>query len=71
LVFVEDGIPAHVVEELRAKGHKAELLTGYLRARFGRGQIIRASPNRVANGSVRRVYMAGSDGRADGCAIGY
>eukprot|EP00753_Platysulcus_tardus_P003907 PLAT12502.23.p1 GENE.PLAT12502.23~~PLAT12502.23.p1 ORF type:complete len:547 (+),score=202.28 PLAT12502.23:155-1795(+) len=62
-VFVEDGMDDDVVDKLRAMGHSIVVRSGYERMLFGRGQII-----------VRRedgVLIAGSDGRADGCAMGW
>jgi gamma-glutamyltranspeptidase/glutathione hydrolase len=62
-VLLEDGISPDVVAELARKGHPLQQVRGYERMVFGRGQIIR----RMDNG----VLWAGSDGRADGCAMGY
>jgi gamma-glutamyltranspeptidase/glutathione hydrolase len=60
-VCVEDGLPA---QELAARGHEVRVLSGGDRmSLFGRGQIIL----RQADG----VLWAGSDPRADGCAIGF
>ena len=53
--------PREVLERLRARGHRIE--TDSEPAGFGRGQIIL----RGASG----VYVAGSEPRADGCAVGY
>jgi gamma-glutamyltranspeptidase/glutathione hydrolase len=63
VVSLEDGIPEEVLQALVAMGHKAELVTGHNRGVFGRGQIIRRLPN--------GVLWAGSDGRADGMAMGW
>ncbi|XP_033004073.1 glutathione hydrolase-like YwrD proenzyme [Lacerta agilis] len=75
LVSLEDGIPRHIAEALIAKGHTAMApVTGHSRSMFGRGQIItkgdwwrhwRILP------SSSNVFWAGSDPRADGCALGY
>ncbi|MEM9615034.1 MAG: gamma-glutamyltransferase family protein [Actinomycetota bacterium] len=59
-VHVEAATPPEVVEGLRARGHEVEVERS--RIGFGRGQIIR----RLANGA----YAAGSEPRADGCAMG-
>ncbi len=60
-VAVEPGVPDAVVRGLRERGH--DVVVEPPSAAFGRGQIIR----RLVNGS----YVAGSDPRADGCAIGF
>ena len=59
-VHVESETPDEVVDGLRARGHQVEVDRS--RLGYGRGQIIR----RLANGA----YAAGSEPRADGCAIG-
>ena len=43
-------------------GHPVSLISGYNRALFGRGQIILRDPE-------TGVLTAGSDPRADGCAM--
>jgi gamma-glutamyltranspeptidase/glutathione hydrolase len=59
-VAVERGVEPFTAG-LRARGHEVEVVpTASL---FGKGQIIR----RLPNGS----YVAGSEPRADGCALGY
>lgn len=67
-VAVEDGVAREVAERLREMGHhlegEGELLRGFDRVVFGRAQII-VRDRRTG------VLCAGSDGRADGCAIGY
>ena len=66
-VSVEDGISEDALKELLAMGHNAVgPVTGHARSLFGRGQII--APRHSSDG--RLVWWAGSDGRADGCAIG-
>ena len=57
----EPGAPPKLLERLRARGHRME--TEAEPAGFGRGQII----VRSASGA----YVAGSEPRADGCAVGY
>ncbi|MEW5720384.1 MAG: hypothetical protein AB1817_17300 [Chloroflexota bacterium] len=47
---------------LAQMGHDVAPVTGYARAVFGRGQIIRREPD--------GVLWGGSDPRADGCAVG-
>ena len=64
LVWAEEGIPEETVEGLEKRGHKVEMLTGFSRDKFGRGQIIRQSWDEGT-----RIWSAGSDQRGDGCAI--
>jgi gamma-glutamyltranspeptidase/glutathione hydrolase len=65
LVSLEEGISESVVDKLREMGHPIKGVdTGYNRATFGRGQIIRRE-------SETGVLWAGSDPRADGCAMGF
>jgi gamma-glutamyltranspeptidase/glutathione hydrolase len=59
-ILVEPGMPA---EMLAARGHRLQLVHGNDRRDFGRGQII----IRQADGTL----IAGSDMRADGCAMGW
>jgi len=63
-VHLETGLPASTVDGLRRAGHPLTPgVSGFGRALFGRGQILR----READGSI----SAGSDLRADGGAVGY
>ena len=65
-VAIEEGFSPTTVTALRALGHpilQNGLMTGHERAMFGRAQIITRSEDGVLCG--------GSDGRADGCAMGY
>ena len=50
-----------LLEPLRARGHAVEIAAAA--GGYGKGQIIR----RLENGS----YVAGSEPRADGCAVGF
>ena len=61
-VALEDGIPPETLTRLSEMGHPVELINGMARATFGRGQIILRDPR-------TGVLCAGSDPRADGCAI--
>ena len=61
-VSLEEGLPAETLAGLRAMGHPVEMVSGYARALFGRGQIIRRDPQ-------TGVLCGGSDPRADGCAM--
>jgi len=60
-IEVEMAAAPHIIAGLDARGHRVAVqgsVTG-----FGRGQIIWRQPN--------GVYIAGSEPRADGCAMGY
>ncbi|MGN6812522.1 MAG: gamma-glutamyltransferase family protein [Thermomicrobiales bacterium] len=60
-VAVEMAAPQHVLSGLAARGHI--LSVQHSGSTFGKGQIIR----RLANGA----YVAGSEPRCDGCAVGF
>jgi gamma-glutamyltranspeptidase / glutathione hydrolase len=60
-VALEEGLPVPVMAELAALGHPVVPVSGPARSLFGRGQIIRRTPDGVLCG--------GSDPRADGCAM--
>lgn len=65
IVFLEEGVDESVVKELQRRGHKLKAgIKGHERSIFGRAQIIKR--DRATN-----VLWAGSDGRADGCAMGF
>jgi gamma-glutamyltranspeptidase/glutathione hydrolase len=59
---LEEGIPANVVSDLEKMGHPVHLVRGYERSLFGRGQVI-------LRDAETGVLTAGSDPRADGCAM--
>jgi gamma-glutamyltranspeptidase/glutathione hydrolase len=61
-VALEEGIPSETMEQLIAWGHRVELVRGYARSLFGRGQVIYRDP-------MTAVLWGGSDPRADGCAL--
>ena len=61
-VALEEGMPASVVSELQQMGHPVYSVSGYERALFGRGQVI-------LRDAETGVLCAGSDPRADGCAM--
>ncbi|KAL8724445.1 MAG: hypothetical protein Q9166_007949 [cf. Caloplaca sp. 2 TL-2023] len=63
-VYLEEGISEEVAEHLRKLGHEVEILRGWARGLFGRGQVIRCH---VEDG--KNVYSAGSDPRGDGAAV--
>ncbi len=60
-VAVEPGLPEAIADSLRARGH--DIVRADTSIGFGRGQIIR----RLDNGS----YIAGSEPRTDGAAVGW
>jgi gamma-glutamyltranspeptidase/glutathione hydrolase len=61
-VALEEGIPERVVSELEKLGHPIYTVSGYDRSLFGRGQVI-------LRDAETGVLCAGSDPRADGCAM--
>jgi gamma-glutamyltranspeptidase/glutathione hydrolase len=61
-VALEEGIPANVISDLEKMGHPVYSVSGYDRSLFGRGQVILRDPE-------TGVLSAGSDPRADGCAM--
>ncbi len=58
---LEEGIPGKTIAALTRHGHLTRKISGWERALFGRGQVI----IRERGG----VLSAGSDARADGCAM--
>lgn len=63
-VYFEDGITAETIQQLRAMGHDARMISGFGRAMMGRGQVIQ----KIKDASGKTVWAAGSDPRADGHA---
>lgn len=63
-VLLEDEIPATVINQLMALGHRRASPPGILRSSMGGGQAIMIDP-------VSRTLMGASDRRKDGLAIGY
>ena len=61
-VALEEGMPGETVSGLESMGHPVYSVSGDERSLFGRGQVITRDP---ATG----VLTAGSDPRADGCAM--
>ncbi len=61
-VALEDGIPQETISDLKKLGHPVYSVSGYERSLFGRGQVILRDP-------VSGILTAGSDPRADGCAM--
>jgi gamma-glutamyltranspeptidase / glutathione hydrolase len=62
LVKLEEGIPSESIAALEAMGHPVQTVSGYERAIFGRGQIIRRDRE-------TGIIWGGSDPRADGLAM--
>lgn len=61
-VALEEGIPSDVIADLEKMGHPVYLVGGFDRSLFGRGQVILRE-------AETGVLCAGSDPRADGCAM--
>ena len=61
-VALEEGIPSEVSSSLEKMGHPVYLVSGFERSLFGRGQVILRE-------AETGVLTAGSDPRADGCAM--
>ena len=61
-VALEEGIPANAFSDLERMGHPVYAVSSYERSLFGRGQVIMRDPE-------TGVLCAGSDPRADGCAM--
>jgi len=61
-VALEEGLPSSLVVELEKLGHPVAFVRGRQRSLFGRGQII-------LRDAKTGVLCAGSDPRADGCAM--
>jgi gamma-glutamyltranspeptidase/glutathione hydrolase len=62
-VHLEEGLPGALADGLAGRGHRVDSVSGHARAMFGRGQLIERRPD--------GVLIAGSDPRADGCAMGW
>ncbi len=58
---VEQGVPEFIVNGLRRRGHDVQIVPEA--GQFGKGQVIRRLPN--------GAYVAGSEPRCDGCAVGW
>ncbi|XP_023700093.2 LOW QUALITY PROTEIN: glutathione hydrolase-like YwrD proenzyme [Paramormyrops kingsleyae] len=75
-LLVEAGIDEEVAADLQALGHRIFWpVLGHERVQFGRGQAIAVGtwwePASGPLNTASRVLWAGSDPRADGCAVGY
>jgi gamma-glutamyltranspeptidase/glutathione hydrolase len=65
MVLLEEGVSPVVVQELQRMGHLIKApVVGHDRSVFGRAQIIKRD-------RATGVLWAASDGRADGCAMGF
>ncbi|KIX00858.1 gamma-glutamyltransferase [Rhinocladiella mackenziei CBS 650.93] len=65
-VFIEEGIDEAVGTTLKQMGHDVQVVNGWGRAKFGRGQVIR---RHVDEETGMVVFSGGSDMRGDGCAL--
>eukprot|EP00928_Gymnodinium_smaydae_P046192 TRINITY_DN30779_c0_g1_i2.p1 TRINITY_DN30779_c0_g1~~TRINITY_DN30779_c0_g1_i2.p1 ORF type:complete len:614 (+),score=138.79 TRINITY_DN30779_c0_g1_i2:205-1842(+) len=63
-LLLEEGLPLETKEELERMGHKCQVVSGWSRLVFGKGQVIRRDP---ATG----VLMGGTEPRADGAALAW
>jgi gamma-glutamyltranspeptidase/glutathione hydrolase len=61
-ISLEEGIPPEAMALLAEMGHPVRSVSGMGRSVFGRGQVILRDP-------LTGVLTAGSDPRADGCAM--
>lgn len=64
VLALEEGIPVKTMAQLAQLGHKVRPVSGYSRAVFGSGQIIRRDP-------YTGVLYGGSDPRKDGLVAAY
>lgn len=62
-VYLEEGISERVKDELKGMGHKTEIVKGFQRSLFGRGQLIRSTFD-----DGMQIFSGGSDPRGDGAA---
>lgn len=71
-VAFEEGISHTVAANLvETRGHaRCEILSGYRRSLFGRAQII-ATVRGGEEEEGEKMLVGGSDGRCDGCCLGY
>ena len=63
-VILEEDVADDVVKELKRRGHKVQLVSGYERSGMGGGQVISRDPE-------TGVLTAGSEPRKDGAAVGW
>ena len=67
-VYIEEGMAPEVISGLRNMGHTVEVLYGWQRFMFGRGQVIRRHYDGEGDEAIG-VWSGGSDLRGDGCAM--
>lgn len=65
IALIEEGIASEIIQELITMGHRISPgIKGYSRFTFGKAQVI-------VRDRKTGVLCAGSDGRSDGCAMGF
>lgn len=65
IVYLEEGFHHETIAKLQSMGHRMRPnVSGHEREVFGRAQII-------VKDRKTDILCAGSDGRADGCSLGY
>jgi gamma-glutamyltranspeptidase/glutathione hydrolase len=64
VVLVEDAWDAATLRALAGRGHRLQVVSGLARSVFGGGQVI-------VRDAQTGVLIGGSDGRKDGCAVGW
>ena len=65
-VSLEEGVPEESVQGMKRLGHQVEVVKGWGRGLFGRGQLIRWHVDPV---DEQGIWSAGSDLRGDGAAV--
>jgi gamma-glutamyltranspeptidase/glutathione hydrolase len=64
-VYMEEGVESDIITRLKSMGHSIiSNVSSYDRRIFGKAQIIMIDRR-------NQIRWAGSDGRSDGCAVGY
>ena len=75
-ISMEQGIPQDVLDGLRSLGHSIDgPVQGFSRSIFGRGHVITRgawwAQDETNIDKDNTIWWVGSDGRADGLALGY
>lgn len=66
MIALEEGIPKEVSSELESMGHEIQMVSGYERINFGKGQmILKTKDGRTG----KTVWAAGTDPRSDGVSL--